>query len=144
MATYTQSELAFLYPDNWRVIDEELDQWPRSVVIESPGGAIWGVHLYQQPVDRGKLVAQVLESLRAEYPGLESHVGSDDFDGQNSVGYDMETLYLDFVIAANVRGVELGPYFAVVTSQAEDREFQTLADVFRAMTISLIRQFNQK
>ena len=35
-ATYDRGGISFMYPENWSVMDEQLDTFPRSVSVQAP------------------------------------------------------------------------------------------------------------
>ncbi len=61
--------------------------------------------------------------------------------GRSLVGYDLNFFFLDLTNTARIRcvGTERATY--TVFCQAEDREFERIEPVFRAMTTSLLGTF---
>ena len=49
-AVYEKLGVRFLYPENWQITDEELDGWPQSVSVQSPGSAFWSLHVYSSEI----------------------------------------------------------------------------------------------
>jgi hypothetical protein len=78
--------------------------------------------------------------MAAEYEGLEAFAAAEEVADLSLLGYDMDFYCLDFVISANVRAARVGQRVYVISCQAETREFDELSPVFKAMTISLLRE----
>lgn len=138
-ATYEQFGIKLMYPDNWTVTDEQLDQWPRSVALQSPTSAFWQVHVYPSRTNPKDLVDEVLETLRAEYEEVEWVWVEQAMENALAVGYDLSFFCMDFVVAARVRGFYLQERTFVVVNQAESRDFDELQLVFDAITQSLLK-----
>jgi hypothetical protein len=138
-AAYENSEVHFLYPENWSLSEEEGEDWPRSLSLQSPASGFWSLHVF--PTRRNaKLAAQeAVSGLREAYEDVESEEVYESLGDTESVGYNLDFIYLDFVVRAEVRSFDVGPRTVVVLCQAESREFEELAQVFRAITLSLLR-----
>jgi hypothetical protein len=137
-AVYDKLGVRFLYPENWRVADEELDEWPRSVSVQSPGSGFWSLHVYQAPVDPATIAAEVLQTMKEEYSGLEAIEVTERIGDAEAVGHDMDFCCLDFIVTSHTRSFRLGDLTFLMLCQAENREFEQLAEVFLAMTLSLL------
>ena len=135
---YQKSGIRFLYPENWQITDEQLDASPLSVSVQSPDSAFWQLMIYESPMEPRSLLDQVLTSMQAEYEGVESAVIHDQFADVESLGYDMCFYCLDFLVNARALAAQARGKTILVLWQAEDREFDRLEPVFRAMTISLL------
>jgi len=138
-ARYEKLGVQFLYPENWQIRDEEPVSWPRSVSVQSPGGGFWSLMVYRgsdkSPAD---LTKEALSTMQQEYDGLESMEICEEFRSVKTSGYDMSFYCLDLVVTARALGACLGDQTLLVIWQAEDREFQQLEQVFRAITTSLL------
>lgn len=140
-ATFQNFGVTFLYPENWQLADEsgEVDAGPKTISVQSPSGGFWSLHVYEPGTDPLDLASQVKLTMEGEYEGLEAFAASSEFGKATLVGYDMDFYCLDFVITAQVRSVRVGKRTFVVFCQAETRDFEKLAPVFNAMTVSLLR-----
>ena len=138
-ATYENLGVQFLYPENWQITDEDPLAWPRTVSLQSPGGGFWSLMVYRPDQDPEELTAEVLETMRQEYDGLESAEVSECFEQANTWGYEMQFCCLDFLVSARVLAVRVEDQTLLMIWQAEDREFQQMEPVFRAITTSLLR-----
>ena len=45
-AVFEQFGVKLLYPENWSFGELELDEWPRSVTLQSPHTGFWTLHVY--------------------------------------------------------------------------------------------------
>ena len=135
---YDKMGIRFLYPDNWTLDEDEAIGGNRSVTVYSPSGAFWSIALHAPGTDPDELAEMAVEALKAEYPQTEAEA-ADELVGQQLVaGYDVHFFYLDFVSTAAIRGFRTSEATCLILCQAEDREFEALDQVFRAITTSLL------
>jgi hypothetical protein len=140
VAEFDKAGIAFQYPDNWSLVEESVLDWPRTVSLQSPGGGLWSVMVYGRDTDGGALLQETLGEMRKEYSGLESSAITDQFEETSAVGHEMFFYCLDFLICARSLVVKpAGGDVLLVLWQAEDRDFANIEPVFRAITISLLR-----
>ena len=136
---YDRSGIRFCYPENWKVADDKIDEQTRSVLVQAPSGAFWSVDLCLEATNPDNLAAQVLRTMQQEYADLEAEPVTDQIGGLKAIGYDMQFYCLDLIIAASVRTVRTEAGTLIVLFQAEDRDFQRLEPVFRAMSESIFQ-----
>ena len=136
---YQQEGLRFCYPDNWTIVDEDFTAWPRTVSAQSPDTGIWMAHWYSNDSSPTDLVGETLRAFRQEYTDVESHVVSEQIEGIDIVGYDISFYCVDLIASATVRAMRIGSQTLLVLCQAEDREFERVEPVFRAITTSMLR-----
>jgi hypothetical protein len=136
--TYDKLGVRFLYPDNWILDEEDTPGGNPSVTVQSPGGAFWSLAIHSPTTDPEELAQAALKALETEYQDSESEAVRERIGGQMIDGYDFHFFYLDFVNTAVVRGFRTPKVSCLVLCQAEDREFDELGAVFRAITTSLL------
>jgi hypothetical protein len=130
----------FLYPDNWTLAGQSLDSTPLVVELQSPSSAFWTLHVYPLESDAGEIVDEVRDAMQQEYEQIEVE-SVEEMEGEEPViGYDMTFYCLDFLVASKVRCWRHGNSLLLTHAQAEDREFDATAPIFRAMTVSLMRE----
>lgn len=143
-AQFDRLGVRFLYPENWVISEEQADSNPRIVSLESPEGALWTLSLHPDRGDPSVLTKKVLETLQAE----EEYVDFDiepvrqrlaDFEAE---GYDLQFFCRHQVVSARIRGLNCGDFTLLILCQSEDREFERLEPVFRAITHSLLTSAN--
>jgi hypothetical protein len=140
IATFDQPGLHFHYPENWKITDESLVDWPRTVSVQSPGSGFWTVVQYELGSDPESLLKETLDEMRAEYENLESSVVVDQFEETDVIGYEMFFYCFDFLVCARAFAARtVDGKVTLILWQAEDRDFAQMEPVFRAITISLFR-----
>jgi len=138
-AVYENHGIRFLYPENWSLMDEELDGWPRSVTIQSEHTSFLSLHAYPARQDTAPLIDQVIESIREVYPDLEVLEADDQVGDINTWGVDICFFYLDLLVEAKVRSLKTPTYTLIWHYQAESREFEEMEPVFNAVVASLLQ-----
>ena len=140
-ATFDKAGIRFHYPENWEVVDENVLDGPHTVSLQSPGGGFWSVMIYDQGTETSTLLRETLGQMREEYEGLESSVIFDEFEGTEATGYEMFFYCLDFLVSARAFVLKAASgQVLLMLWQAEDRDFMNYEPVFRAITISLLRE----
>jgi hypothetical protein len=135
---YDKMGIRFLYPDNWTLDEEESLRGNQSVTVHSPTGAFWSITLHEPSTDPDALAAAALAALKEEYTDFDAEPVTEYVGQRPIVGFDFRFFYLDFVNTAVIRGFRTEAASCLVLCQAEDREFDELAAVFRAITTSLL------
>ena len=128
------------YPDTWQLDPDGAEQIPRSVTIRSPGGAFWSLDIHPFSKQPDELSAEAVAIMRDEYADLECHPTAETIGNERAEGLDLYFSCLDFVVTAQMRCFRRGHATYFLLYQAEDREFEQLERVFRAMTESLMRE----
>ncbi len=136
---YDRDGIRFCYPENWTIIDESFDQWPRTVSAQSPHTGIWMAHWYSNQESPTELAGNVLQALRQEYDEVEAEVVSERIEDHDVIGYDVSFYCLDLIAETSIRSLRMGPHTLVLVCQAEDAEFDALRSVFSAITLSFVR-----
>lgn len=138
-AVYQQFGVRFLYPENWSVLDEETDEWPRTVTLQSQETGFWTLQVYPPDHDARQAVLAVVESIREVYPDLEVLPAKETIDGAQAKGVDIAFFYLDLLVEAKIRCVKTPSAVILWHYQAESRELDALEPVFRAIATSLLQ-----
>jgi hypothetical protein len=136
---YDKSGIRFLYPANWQISDEEVDGNGLSVSVQSPDSAFWSLTVYDPGTEPRTLVEAVLTSMRGEYEEVEASVIHERFADSEWLGYEMCFYCLDFLVNSKVMATRAIGKTLLIIWQAEDREFDQLEPVFRAITLSLLK-----
>jgi len=142
-AHFNQYGIAFQYPENWTLDDEEMEDLPEErhvVTVYSPGGAFWSVTVHPRSADPRKLAKAAAKAMKEEYEGVEVEDACDSCLGNELTGYDFNFIYLDLTNTAQIRSLERPHAVYTIFCQAEDREFEAVRKVFEAMTVSLVRE----
>lgn len=136
--TYDKIGVRFDYPENWRIEEENLND-QRAITVYSPGGGFWSVVVHPQRMEPGELATAAMELMRKEYDNLDAEVATEQFADHEMIGYDLNFYCLDLTNTTHIRSCRAENATYLVFYQAEDREFEKLAPVFRAMVTSLLQ-----
>jgi hypothetical protein len=142
-AVFDQYGIHFQYPENWTLEADEQTPAQQSVSVYSPGGAFWSVVSHRRRDDPKELAETALGVMQREYQDLDTEEVHEQVEGVEMVGYDLNFFCLDLTNTALVRAFRTHASSYLVICQAEDREFERLGDVFRAITASLLRSQQQ-
>ena len=136
-AVYAEHGLTFSYPENW-TLEEENTTDSIVVTLQSPKGAIWAVSIFSSEAEPEDVAKNALQAMLEEYPDLEVKPAEGSFEGIPQVGFDIDFVCLDFIVTASLRAMLLEDCTVCIECQAETREFDQLAEVFRAITYSML------
>jgi hypothetical protein len=138
-AVYQQFGVRFLYPENWSILDEEADEWPRTVTLQSPETGFWTLQVYPPDQDARQAVLTVIESIREVYPDLEVLPAKETIGDAETKGVDIAFFYLDLLVEAKIRCLKTPSGVVLWHYQAESRELDKIEPVFRAIATSLLQ-----
>jgi hypothetical protein len=138
-AEFNKLGISFQYPENWALDEEDALAGRKSVTVYSPGGAFWSVSVHPNSADPLSLARAAVDAMKAEYEELEAEKTQETVAGREMVGYDLNFYFLDLTNTASVRCIRTDRATYAVFCQAEDREFDVIRAVFRAMTTSFLR-----
>jgi hypothetical protein len=136
-STYDKLGIRFQFPDNWSVDENEARDSGNAVSVYSPGGAFWSITIHPLEITPRQLVDAALKTMRQEYDELDAEAVEETVGGREMVGWDMNFYCLDLTNTAHVRGFQTPQASYLILCQADDREFDEVAGIFRAMTQSL-------
>lgn len=142
MASLDCAGFSFIYPENWKILEEgtEPESGRRSeVTLESPDGGLFTLMAPAIGSELEMLLEQASEAMRGEYDELEQEPLEDCQLPSEAVGVDHRFYYLDLLITCRTIAFRHQGQPFVAQLQAEDRLFERLEPVYRAMLISLIR-----
>lgn len=139
-AIYDHQGVRFAYPENWKIEHGEDEEATLQVTVASPHTAFWSLSIYPGLRNTRALLDEVLQAMQAEYPDLESNSADEIIDGLQIVGFDLDFICLDLTNTARARVFHRDQNTCLLLCQAEDREFEQIEQVFRAMTLSLLQK----
>jgi hypothetical protein len=142
-AEFRKLGIAFQYPENWSLDEEDALAGRRSVTLVTPGGGFWCVGIHPRGTDPGKLAKAAVDAMEQEYKEVEIEEIQETFVGREMVGYDLNFYYLDLINTAQIRCFQTEQATYSVFYQAEDREFDRIQAVFRAITTSFLTSLKQ-
>ena len=132
LKVYTKSGVAFQYPGNW-TLDEEDDGESWAVVVNSPGTAFFIVSLRPDNQTPPQVVDVTLDTLKAEYKELDAEPVTETISGYPAVGYDIDFITVDTTIAAWSRCVSLAEGNLLVIGQVSELDRRMYEEVLKAM-----------
>ena len=138
-AIYENLGIRFLYPENWSIVDEERDGWPRSVTVQSPETSFWTLLVYPPRQAIGPIIDHVIESIRETYEELEVLEAKETIGDIATSGVDICFFYLDLLVEAKIRVLSTPSATLLWHCQAESREFDKMEPVFQAIAVSLLQ-----
>jgi hypothetical protein len=136
---YEKHDLRFLYPENWRISEDDQGPMPWLISLETPEGGLWSVGIYPAQSDATELVSNSVQALKQQYEDVEVNEATSDVGGKTATGVDAYFYYLDFLIVAQIRVVATNRYTFVFYNQAESREFDKCMMVFHAIATSVVK-----
>ena len=135
---FAELGVRFQYPDNWTLSKDAALADCRNVTVSSPGGAFWTLSIHPRLTDPDQLVEAAVEVMREEYKDLEDEVVREEVDGFQLVGREINFYCLDLTNTAWIHSLQTDGATYTIFCQAEDREFEKIRDVFRAMRASFL------
>lgn len=138
-AIYDNLGVRFLYPENWSIIDEEDDGWPRTVTVQSPQTGFWSLHVYPPNHKFQPVIDELVGAIQDEYGEVEVLPAEETYGDTETNGVDLAFFYLDLLVEAKIRFLQTPAATLVWLYQAESREFESMEAVFQAMAVSMLR-----
>ncbi|MBT3890620.1 MAG: hypothetical protein HN617_03190 [Planctomycetaceae bacterium] len=138
--TFEHAELKFLYPENWKIIEQQNDSAIcQSVTLQNEGTILWSVYRYDGQMDTEELIGQAVRAIHTEYEDHEEtanyqiNVGDEEL-----VGIRMFFNYLDFILCMTAVTIFKNDATYMFVIQAESREYDENEIIFQALATSLL------
>ena len=138
-AVFERFGVRFLYPENWSLMDLEVEDWPRTVTIQSGDTGFWTLHVYPAGQEALTLVDELAQAISQEFGELEILPAREDLGDTSAAGVDICFFCLDLLVEAKIRYVHTPSATLIWHYQAESREFERIEPVFQAIAVSLLR-----
>ncbi len=135
---YEKLGIRFQYPDSWRLDEAEALAGEQSVAVYSPEGAFWSVMIHAPSQDLQTLADAALDTMKQVYDELDAEAVDETVSDVRLLGYDINFYCLDLTNTAQVRACHAPGGAYLILCQADDREFDQVEGVFRAITHSLL------
>ena len=135
---FAEFGIRFQYPENWMLDKQDSPPECRSVTVSSPSTAFWTLSIHPRAAEPAQLIEAATTAMREEYKVLESEEADETIGGHELVGRNLGFYYLDLTNTAWIRCVRTDRATYTVFCQAEDREFEQVEAVFRAMMTSFL------
>lgn len=138
-AVFEKFGVRFLYPENWSLLDLEVEDWPRSVTLQSPDTGFWTLHVYPPGQDTRPLVEELTRGISQEFGELEVLPATEILGDTKTEGVDIAFFWLDLLVEAKIRHIHSPSATLIWHYQAESREFEKIEPVFHAIAVSMLR-----
>jgi hypothetical protein len=126
----------FRYPENWSLEREDQETgW--TVSVQSPDTAFLIVTFDADAPDIAGMADAALETLKAEYPGLEAEPRTESIAGQPAVGHDVRFFSFDLTNTAGIRSFRSESGTVLVLWQFNDLEEERSEPVLKAIRASI-------
>lgn len=135
---YDKLGVRLFYAEGWKITEDEVGTEPRTLSIESPSGGTWELMLYRDLRDSDELVGEALSVMSEEYENLETTPYATEFGDIQASGFEIYFYHLDLLIHCRIVAARFDEQTALLLWQAEDRDFDELEPVFRAMATTLL------
>jgi hypothetical protein len=143
-ATYLGLELECVYPENWRLTEDQYEDDVAGFTLESPEAAFFSVVRYPWTCAPRQVLEKAVPAMESEYEQFESSEFDPDLGIDDCRAIEANFYCLDFVVTSQLIAFTIRPYTYLVQMQAEDRAFEELYLVFQAMLTSMLRSLGQK
>jgi hypothetical protein len=138
-AVYQKLGVRLLYPENWSITDEDDEDWPRTVTLQSEETGFWSLHVYPPGHDIQQVIDELVAAIGTEFSDIEVLPADETFDETATTGVDLAFFYLDLLVEAKIRCLSTPSATLVWLYQAESREFEQIEPVFQAIAVSMLR-----
>ncbi len=137
---FEHAELKFLYPENWKIIEQQTDSAIcQSVTLQNEGTILWSVYRYDGQMDTEELIGQSVRAIHAEYEEHEETVNYQiNVGDEELVGIRMFFNYLDFILCMTAVTIFKNDATYMFVIQAESREYDENEIIFQALATSLL------
>lgn len=137
------------YPENWQLTEDRENDRLVSFTIQSPKTAFMSVFVSPTPGQASQLVTEMTELLCSEYDEVEvSELDEASLDvpglPEDVEAAELNFYYLDVIVTARLIAFSEENRTVLVQCQAEDREFDSLQMVFKAMLVSMLMAAKEK
>lgn len=139
-AKYSRDEIAFQYPENWEIDEDPPQGIPRTISITADDGAFWSATIYLADQPLKELQYQFVDTLESEYDDLEIDDIEFKLGDETILATDFQFYCLDFLVHSRLIVTTVGKHHVLIAWQAEDRDFDKLEPVFKAITFSLLQE----
>ena len=136
--------LTCMYPENWNVTEDTDEGKVLGFTLESPTAAFMTVTEYPWTVPPQEAIDEAGAARKAEYDELEFEPYDPALEWQGEPladcrATDVRFYYLDLLVISRLIAFSLEHRTYLVQIQAEDRDFEGLEMVFKAMLVSMLQ-----
>lgn len=135
-ARFSESGVAFQYPENWTLEREEIDGgW--TVIVQSPDTSFFLLCRRDDCPTPEELSNQALADLQETYPDLEVEPASSKIANRITHGFDVRFFLFDLTNTVWIRSFRTPSATLLAMWQANDLELEKTEAVLRAIAASV-------
>lgn len=134
---YGDKGLRFDYPENWEFEGSEEGEIRTLSAVEPDGLAFVIITIDPARPDPAEIAAVALETMREDYPDLDSLPVAESFNGHAAVGHDVEFMTLDLSNSAVIRCFRTSSRTILAFGQWSDLSFDDLGELVRNILHSI-------
>src|SRR5688572_7198726 len=138
-AVYQKLGVNLLYPENWSITDEDDEDWPRTVTLQSQETGFWSLHVYPPGHNVQDVINELIAAIGTEFSDIEVLPAEETLGDADTTGVDLAFFYLDLLVEAKIRCLQTPSATLVWLYQAESREFEQMEPVFQAIAVSMLQ-----
>ncbi len=135
---YKNAILSFEYPHDWE-LDESENEDGLTISLQSPRSLFLLVSVYAGEREPAEVADQALETMRQEYPVLDSDTVAGRIAGRPAVGHDVNFFSLDLTNTCWIRAFSANQQAVLLFAQANDVDLddfeRSLVAVFASIKI---------
>ncbi len=137
---FEQADIRFIYPDNWKVSETQLElKHCRSVSLENDSSIQWSVFIFPGSENLEERVEETIRAMHMEYEDHEESEPYRQMAGDFELtGSRMYFNFMDFILCITATAIEKDGISYLFVAEAEDREFDENEAVFGAIAFSLL------
>lgn len=134
---YDGHGISFQYPTNWE-LDINAEGAVATIAIHAPKGPAFAIITVDATKpDPAEIAGQALDTMREEYPELDSTPAIETIAGQHAVGHDIEFFTLDMINNCEIRCFRTANRTVLVFVQWSDIEGDQAGLVLSAVRSSI-------
>lgn len=138
-ATFRGLDLECTYPENWKFSEDNGEEGPIGFTVESPDAAFFSLIRYPWNCAPREVLEQAIPAINEDYEQFESNPMETGLGIADSRGAEVNFYCLDLLVTSQLMAFTLRPHTYLIQMQAEDRTFQKMKPVFKAMLVSILR-----
>lgn len=141
---YAAMGLSLMYPDNWRLTEDCVDEVVTGMTLESPEGAFFAVNCYTNLDDVEEVILSAKAAMESEYDEVESETEEMLIAGVFLQGTVQRFYYLDLIITSKLFAIVNHGNTYLIQIQGEDRDIDRLDNVFQAILTSMLSSISSE
>ena len=135
-SVYHANGVSFRFPPEWNLSEERSD-FEIAISVDSPETSFWSLTLFSDRPSPTQVIEAALDAYRQEYDEIDIYPGESQFLSRDTIGRDVEFLYLEMVNSVFLRAFQTEQFTALVLLQGTDPELRETRPTLEAICQSL-------